>query len=445
MSAAPTSETASYDLLTVPSFDRVAVEVLPGAGLVARTPGAVLVLAQPADDEQWRAAEDLIAQLAEISRSAARAPAAPMTQAVQAWHAARPTVSLALLAATDDGLALCLSATAEASQPQTGNRLAAGDEGGWLTRQLPWSEEAIVLTLGGSSAVGAALERPVLDLHAGVVPGAGVRLDPQGADPGTPSQTGKRLDQLSAPPLPPAADQPLVHEPLSLPPEAKAAVLFGAADAAPPRAPLPVAAPAPPAAGQGPAPAHDPSHHGDHMLAGGAAGPAAAAGQLDAAADEDGVVVDGFLCSRGHLNDPRGHFCAQCGIRMAELTGIITKGRRPPLGLLLFDNGATFVLDHDYLIGREPEPDPDVRSGELRPLVLVDQSGGISRRHAEIRLRGWDVVLVDRGSANGTLVALRNADQWRAVVPGQPIQLLPGMRISMGRRTLSFETPHRTT
>jgi len=130
---------------------------------------------------------------------------------------------------------------------------------------------------------------------------------------------------------------------------------------------------------------------------------------------------------------------------MAELTGIITKGRRPPLGLLLFDNGATFVLDHDYLIGREPEPDPEVRSGELRPLVLIDQSGSISRRHAEIRLRGWDVVLVDRGSANGTLVAQRDADQWRAVVPGQPIQLLPGMRISMGRRTLSFETPHRTT
>lgn len=130
---------------------------------------------------------------------------------------------------------------------------------------------------------------------------------------------------------------------------------------------------------------------------------------------------------------------------MAELTGIITQGRRPPMGLLLFDNGATFVLDHDYLIGREPEPDPEVRSGVLRPLVLMDDSGGISRRHAEIRLRGWDVVLIERGSANGTLVALRNADQWRAVVPGQPVQLAPGMRISMGRRTLSFETPHRTT
>jgi len=130
---------------------------------------------------------------------------------------------------------------------------------------------------------------------------------------------------------------------------------------------------------------------------------------------------------------------------MAELTGIITQGRRPPLGLLLFDNGATFVLDHDYLIGREPESDPQVRAGTLRPLLLADEGSGISRHHAEVRLHGWDVVLIDRGSANGTLVALRSAPQWRAVVPGQPIGLLPGMRISMGRRTLSFETPHRTT
>ncbi len=439
MSVAPMSETASYDLLTVPSFDRVAVEVIPGAGLVARTPGAVLVVQRPADDEQWRAAEALIAQLAETSRSAPRAPGLPTTQALQAWHAARPTVSLALLAATDDGLALCLAGTAEAAQPQTGNRLAARDEGGWLARQLPWSDEAIVLGLTPSGEISPPLERPVLDLHSGVVPGAGVRFAPQPSGQDTPGQPGQRLDQLPSPPPPPVVEQASAQAPLSLPPEAKSAVLFGTDEPPPARAPLPVAEAAPPTGTPGVVAAHPAGQHAEHVHAAPAA--AAALGQ----ADEDGVVVDGFLCSRGHLNDPRGHFCAQCGIRMAELTGIITKGRRPPLGLLLFDNGATFVLDHDYLIGREPEPDPDVRSGELRPLVLIDQSGGISRRHAEVRLRGWDVVLIDRGSANGTLVALRDADQWRAVVPGQPIQLLPGMRISMGRRTLSFETPHRTT
>jgi len=439
MSAGPTSETKSYDLLTVPSFDRVAVEVIPGAGLVARTPGAILVLSQPADDELWRAAEALIAQLADISRSASRAPGLPVSQALQAWHDARPTVSLALLAATDDGLALCLSGAAQAGLPQTGHRLAAQDEGGWMNRQLPWTDAAIVLTLAETTAVNAPTEHAVFDLHSGVVPGAGVRLAAHSAAQAGPAASVQRLDQLPPPPPPPAVEEPSAEAapPLSLPPQAKAAVLFDADDAPPPRAPLPVVEAAPLAGDAGPAAAHPADHA--HT-----AEPSAPVASREMPA-EDGVVVDGFLCSRGHLNDPRGHFCAQCGIRMAELTGIITQGRRPPLGLLLFDNGATFVLDHDYLIGREPEPDPEVRSGELRPLVLIDQSGGISRRHAEIRLRGWDVVLIDRGSANGTLVALRDADQWRAVVPGQPVQLLPGMRVSMGRRTLSFETPHRTT
>jgi len=427
MTASPA--TRSYNLVTVPSFDRVAVEVISGSGLVARTPGAVLVLAQPDSEEQWRAAAALIALVAETSRAAPRAPGLPVSQAVATWRAAAPTVSLGLLAATDGGLALCLSGTAEAGLPTTGQRLTAQAEGGWLTRLLPWTDAAIVVSLGTPTGATRAQERSVLDLHSGVVPGAGVRLVPP-ADEHTPEGQIQRLDQLTPPPPPVAAEKPSTEPKLSLPPQARSSVLFSTAQAPPARAPLPVFQ-APRPFGDAPPPARQ-------------SGPPAPSGQPEAPVDE-GVLVDGFLCSRGHLNDPRGHFCAQCGIRMAELTGIITQGRRPPLGLLLFDNGATFVLDHDYLIGREPESDPQVRAGTLRPLLLADEGSGISRHHAEVRLHGWDVVLIDRGSANGTLVALRSAPQWRAVVPGQPIGLLPGMRISMGRRTLSFETPHRTT
>lgn len=130
---------------------------------------------------------------------------------------------------------------------------------------------------------------------------------------------------------------------------------------------------------------------------------------------------------------------------MAELTGVISRGPRPPLGLLVFDNGVTFVLDHDYLIGREPDSDDLVRNGVLRPLPLFDQESGISRHHAEIRLHGWDVLLMDRGSANGTFVAPRDGGRWNAVVPRQPLRLQPGMRVGMGRRDFSFETPHQTT
>lgn len=435
------SATRSYDRVTVPSFDRVAVEVLTGHGLVARTPGAVLVLAQPSGDAQWRAAEALIAQVAEASRVNPRAPGLSLTQVATAWHEAAPMVSLGLLAATDDGLALCLSGGAEAGLPATGHRLTAQSEGGWLTRQLSWTDEAIVVSLGIGGSADHPSERPVLDLHSGVVPGVGVRLASPAARAGAAvGEQIHRLDQLPPPPPPAAVEQPWTEPELVLPPQARSSVLFSADEAAPPRAPLPVSE----------LPGHPPAAAPSQAHAHPAARPQVLAPEQESSAPpaapvDEGAVVDGFLCSRGHLNDPRGHFCAQCGIRMAELTGVITQGRRPPLGLLLFDNGATFVLDHDYLIGREPESDPQVRSGNLRPLALFDQVGGISRLHAEVRLLGWDVVLIDRGSANGTLVALRDEPQWRAVVPGQPIPLLPGMRISIGRRTLSFETPHRTT
>jgi len=169
--------------------------------------------------------------------------------------------------------------------------------------------------------------------------------------------------------------------------------IFGVAPDEAPRAPLPVPAAEPPAP-----PAHD------HPPAGRA--PAPLTGFVPPAPPaEEGVVVLGYRCSRSHLNDPRVSFCAHCGIRMDQLTGVLVRGRRPPLGLVVLDTGSTFVLDDDYLLGRDPENDPEVREGRLRPLRLDDTSGTMSRAHLEIRLQGWDVAVVDRGSANGTYVA----------------------------------------
>ena len=70
------------------------------------------------------------------------------------------------------------------------------------------------------------------------------------------------------------------------------------------------------------------------------------------------------------------------GVAMVVITlfipaGVFIEGVRPPLGLLVFDNGATVSMEADYLLGREPETDPRVQSGELRPLLVVDQTGGV--------------------------------------------------------------------
>ncbi|WP_051022433.1 FHA domain-containing protein [Nocardia pneumoniae] len=153
------------------------------------------------------------------------------------------------------------------------------------------------------------------------------------------------------------------------------------------------------------------------------------------------VIVPGFRCARHHHNDPRVSFCAVCGIRMDQLTCVLTDGVRPPLGVLLLDDGTSFVLDNDCVLGREPEYAEAVARG-ARPVRLDDSSGGMSRAHAEVRLIDWDVTVVDGGSTNGTHIRQPGRPDWIRAIPGHPVTLLPGAQIQLGGRVLTFDSPH---
>ncbi|MEU2122072.1 FHA domain-containing protein [Nocardia niwae] len=153
------------------------------------------------------------------------------------------------------------------------------------------------------------------------------------------------------------------------------------------------------------------------------------------------VIVQGFQCARHHHNDPRVSFCAVCGIRMDQLTCVLSQGVRPPLGVLLLDDGTSFVLDSDCVLGREPEYSEAVARG-ARALRLEDNSGGMSRAHAEIRLVDWDVTVVDGGSTNGTHIRHPGRQDWVRAAPGQPVTLAPGAQIQLGGRVLTFDSPH---
>ncbi|MFD6163263.1 FHA domain-containing protein [Nocardia sp. NPDC060256] len=154
-----------------------------------------------------------------------------------------------------------------------------------------------------------------------------------------------------------------------------------------------------------------------------------------------GAVVKGFKCARDHLNDPRVSFCAVCGIRMDQLTCVLTDGVRPPLGLLLLDDGTSFVLDNDCVLGREPEHAEAVARG-ARPVRLEDLSGGMSRAHAEIRLIDWDVTVIDGGSTNGTHVRQPGHQDWTRAIPGHPMKLTPGAQVQLGGRVVTFDSQH---
>ncbi|MGW2660250.1 FHA domain-containing protein [Nocardia tengchongensis] len=147
--------------------------------------------------------------------------------------------------------------------------------------------------------------------------------------------------------------------------------------------------------------------------------------------------VLGFKCARAHPSDPRAAFCTVCGMPVDQ-TQQVSEVIRPPLGMLVLDDGMTFMLAADAVVGRDPELSEPARAG-LLPLRIDDSSGGMSRAHAEIRLLNWDVTIVDRGSTNGTRVRPPGYRDWVRLQPNQPFTLIPGAEIMLGNRVLRLE------
>ncbi|MFF0491279.1 FHA domain-containing protein [Nocardia sp. NPDC003482] len=149
------------------------------------------------------------------------------------------------------------------------------------------------------------------------------------------------------------------------------------------------------------------------------------------------VKVLGFKCARAHPSDPRSAFCTVCGMPVDQ-TQQPAEVVRPPLGVLVLDDGMTYMLAADAVIGREPETSEAAQRG-LMPLKIDDVSGGMSRVHAEVHLVNWDVLVVDRGSTNGTRARLPGYHDWIRLQPNQPLALTHGAEIMLGNRVLRFE------
>jgi hypothetical protein len=155
-----------------------------------------------------------------------------------------------------------------------------------------------------------------------------------------------------------------------------------------------------------------------------------------------GPIVQGVYCKNGHFDDPEALFCAICGISMNQQTLVPRPGERPPLGVLLLDDGSVFQLDSDYVIGREPSLDASVAEGKARPLRISDETGIVSRVHARVHLEGWRVLVTDLGSANGTRVLLPGQPADQPLVPQVPIVLATGSQVDLGGRGFRYES-HR--
>ncbi len=117
-----------------------------------------------------------------------------------------------------------------------------------------------------------------------------------------------------------------------------------------------------------------------------------------------------------------------------------TSGAPTVAGVMVLDDGSTFRLDIDYVIGREPQHDPDVVAGSARALKIEDAEGVVSRKHLRVTVAGSELRLIDLGSANGTFVQLPGDPQRLQLVAGQPAAVPPGTLVTMGRRWLRLES-----
>lgn len=377
-----------------------AVRVRPGDGRLCRTPVGVVFAPEVADgwDEVVAAAMttvegDLVATVAAVlSRLELDAPGL----VVIAW---RPR--LAVLVFGDVEL--------RSDHPAVPLLSGRGSRT-WVEHSLPGGVEEFQLSVQPPDA------GDDTDLWGGVVPAGGLCVEMSGAA-GTDvppiartvaSPVGRTTASPVEPPVAPAVASPV--EPAVAPA---------------------VASPVEPAVAPPVAPSSGPQSTVGPSVTPPPPAPSGAAAQPPSAPSPSPsrTLVDAVRCTGGHHSPPGSSSCRDCGALLPP-NAPIEAVPRPPIGLLVFDDGVEVVLEADLVLGRRPPDD-----GRATYAVEGDR---VSRHHAELRVVGWDVHLYDPGSRNGTYVVTPGGTEPSRIEVDVPTRLESGSRVYLGTRSFTF-------
>lgn len=146
-------------------------------------------------------------------------------------------------------------------------------------------------------------------------------------------------------------------------------------------------------------------------------------------------LVEGIMCRDHHFNHPRARFCAVCGHSLGGAGHSPARSRRrPPLGVLITDEGRTYVVDHDVAVVLLPN--------SYRPRFERINRSLSAWCHLEIRLREWQCVAI----CTDQCVPASLPDGRRLLLePGSSLPLLPGTELVIGNRRILFESQHQPT
>jgi hypothetical protein len=296
----------------------------------------------------------------------------------------------------------------------------------------PSSEATLSVALFEASAVGAPTDEAEDDYdhlfgvtRARSVEEAAIRAAPVDGDVSLPGDaagdgTGDRPGAPLPPPTPPA---PLVAgappEPPALGPRAAPAVAARSFIDAVPNGMA--AAPVPP------------SRPGDHdgMTISRAQLAATTGDVAPSGADGTGTAATilAVFCPHGHPNPTHANVCRLCGVsvRGDQPAPVL----RPSLGVLRFNSGEVVELRRTLIIGRAPRVEGALTGNVPQLVKLPSPEQGISRLHAEVRVEGWNVVLTDLNSRNGTTVVFPGAAPIR-LRAGEGMPIGPGVVVHLG-------------
>lgn len=107
-------------------------------------------------------------------------------------------------------------------------------------------------------------------------------------------------------------------------------------------------------------------------------------------------------------------------------------------GVLSTPDGAAYLLDRCYVVGRAPLNDETVRNATASPIV-IDHDPYVSRVHAYITVcdHGDEVFVRDASTSAGTFVAAPGAADWTRISTA-PTRLEPEWSIRIGRWVATY-------
>jgi FHA domain len=144
-------------------------------------------------------------------------------------------------------------------------------------------------------------------------------------------------------------------------------------------------------------------------------------------AEESAILA--VLCPNGHVSPPNATRCRVCG------SPVGTRGPQfvahPVLAVLRASDGSSAAVDRPVLIGRAPSSD---RSSSQAPRLMTVPSPNhdISRTHLEVAPDGWQVVVTDLNSTNGTILVRPGAVDRQQLAPGERIPVQVGSVMELG-------------